>query len=211
MEKIREESGVLIVEAAYVFPIVFFVIFFLIYMGNAFYVRSMVDRIVCEETLAGVAYAEDPMLEDIEENGVPTSAKNMDIQPYASIFGHGKIEDSVKSKIKKQIKSAGSGFFVGMQPELTDSDISVKVKSYVVFSQIETSVQYKVNFPIKFIWTGETTVLTISSSYVAPIEDTSSFIRNVDMVKDYSDALGITDKIKNQFSKVQEILDKFKN
>lgn len=41
----KEEKGALILEATIVFPVMFFILLFLIYTGNMFYIRSQVDSI----------------------------------------------------------------------------------------------------------------------------------------------------------------------
>ena len=51
------------------FPIMFFVLLFLIYMGNMFYMRSQVDAIVAKAAVKAAAYQADPQLKTIMEQG----------------------------------------------------------------------------------------------------------------------------------------------
>ena len=59
MRKLRElsERGMMIIEAALVFPIMFLAIFFMFFMGNAYYQKCKVEAIVTELTLDGAAFS----------------------------------------------------------------------------------------------------------------------------------------------------------
>jgi hypothetical protein len=48
-KRLRENRGYLIMESAFVYPIMFFILMFLIYMGNMFYLKAKVDAIVTQE------------------------------------------------------------------------------------------------------------------------------------------------------------------
>ncbi len=96
------ESGSVIIEASFIFPIAFFVLAILIYMGNAYYIRSRVDRIVVEYAVMGAKYCADPMLQYIEEYGsVPTlGSDNEVIEPYGFIFdSNSDLEDEITEEI----------------------------------------------------------------------------------------------------------------
>ena len=58
---IKEEKAVAtIVEATVVFPIMFLVIIFMLFMGNAYYQMSRIDAIVAECAMEGAAACTDP-------------------------------------------------------------------------------------------------------------------------------------------------------
>ena len=59
----KNEKGALIMESTLVFPVMFFVLFFLIYMGNMMYLRSRVDSIVSSaaHNLLGNSSLADPV------------------------------------------------------------------------------------------------------------------------------------------------------
>ena len=107
----KEEKGALILEATIVFPVMFFILLFLIYTGNMFYIRSQVDSIASRGAIQAAAYVADPMLEEVKESGsVPRSINN--VQPYHSLLGNdvGKIQN----KMNEELNGLGTGFFAGM-------------------------------------------------------------------------------------------------
>ncbi len=66
--KMREdEKGSVIVEATYVFPIVFFVIFFLLFMGDAYYLQSQVDSLTNQAAVLAAADCADPIAAQMQE------------------------------------------------------------------------------------------------------------------------------------------------
>lgn len=104
----KEEKGALILEATIVFPVMFFILLFLIYTGNMFYIRSQVDSIASRGAIQAAAYVADPMLEEVKESGsVPRSINN--VQPYHSLLGNdvGKIQN----KMNEGVKWTGNRFF----------------------------------------------------------------------------------------------------
>ena len=57
-----EKGAVTIVEATFVFPIAFFVLFFLMFYGNAYYLKASVDSVVCQAAIDGAMQIQDPFL-----------------------------------------------------------------------------------------------------------------------------------------------------
>lgn len=109
----NSENGEVIVEATIIFPIMFIVLFFLIYMGNAFYLKARVESVVKQEAIIGANYCADPMLETIKQTGSVPDLNVLKTEPYRYIFGG---MDSIESKISQSIqKELGAtknvGFF----------------------------------------------------------------------------------------------------
>ena len=65
--KLNSENGTVIIEATFVFPIMFIILFFLIYMGNAFYMKAQVESVVEQKAIQGAAYCADPILETMKQ------------------------------------------------------------------------------------------------------------------------------------------------
>lgn len=199
----NDERGAVFVEATLVFPIMFFVLFILIYFGNAFYLRSCVDSLVMQESVKGAAYCADPLLMDVLKQGkVPTTTKDLStkIQPYSGIFGNNNAETMIKNELETRLNGIGSGFFDGMAP--VRQKVSVKYHNYLVVSNFAVEVDYRITLPIRFIGSDEPLALQLHAKSVQPVNDTPDFIRDLDMIKDYSDRSGLTEKIHNVFSKV---------
>ncbi len=201
----KEEKGaVAIVEASFVFPIMFFVLLFLIYMGNMFYMRSQVDAITSSYTIEAAARCADPMLEQIEEKGsVPRVIDQ--VKPYHSLLGNNSQVRVVENEMNKELRGLGTGFFSGMN--LRNVQTSMKYKNHVFYATITTDVNYQIQFPIRFLGNDQPVVLNIHSACVAPVTDTPEFIQNVDMAKDFADSSGLTEKLNKMVSAVKKFFD----
>lgn len=198
----KENKGSLIIEATYVFPIMFFVLLFLIYMGNMFYMRSQVDSIVTRAAVKAAAYQADPQLKTIMEQGFVPGQMN-DIQPYHSLFGTSASADAVRNEMVGQLDTLGTGFFAGMG--LRDIVIDeFQYNSSLVASTFSVKVTYRIRFPIRFLGDNSPVILQIRSQVTVPVTDTPEFIQNVDMVMDFADSTGVTEKLKDFTSKVGE-------
>ncbi len=198
----KENKGSLIIEATYVFPIMFFVLLFLIYMGNMFYMRSQVDSIVTRAAVKAAAYQADPQLKTIMEQGSVPGQMN-DIQPYHSLFGTSASANAVRNEMVEQLNTLGTGFFAGMGLR----DIVIDEFQYngsLVASTFSVKVTYRIRFPIRFLGDNSPVILQIRSQATVPVTDTPEFIQNVDMAMDFADSTGVTDKVKDFASKVGE-------
>lgn len=203
MQKKQYESGVLIVEATFVFPIMLFVIFTLLYMGNAYYQQAKLNAVVDRAAIIGAAYAADPFLDDIENLGsVPL--KNNDIQPYRYLFGVTDAEKRVKAFIDEEFNTRNDGFFGGMSPVAVSC--KTKFNNYIIMQSFTVEVTYSIKIPLSFMGTEAPPVLDLSAKATAPITDNAEFINNLNMAIDYSDASGLSAKISEKIGKVKDML-----
>lgn len=209
----KDESGaVMIVEAAFVFPIMFFVLFFLIYFGNMYVIKSAISRYTSTCAIRGAEYYSNPWVETVTESGgaaVPDQNKN--VQPYRHIFSNEQVQLNMKEELQNKISGYGGGFFSDMNP--TNVSCSTEYKNYVLYSTFTAETKYKLTFPIKFIGEREAMSIDFSAYETITIEDGSEFIRNTDMAIDYiqqSEAVAqAKSKISEAFSKVKEIFSYF--
>ncbi len=212
--RLADESGVMpIIEATFVFPIMFFVIFFLFFMGNMYVSKSYTDNLVSEAAIRYAAQCADPNLTLInDDNKLPdTGLKN---EPYRYLFNafgsSGSIEDAV-SACETYIKDGGSSFlsfFKGMEPQIKSVD--VKFNNNLVNYSLSVTAEYKISLPWKFIFQDEIEVYSFTAHAEVPVSDAPEFIRNIDMAVDYlqqSETVNkFTEKISSLFNK-----DKIKN
>lgn len=212
MKKIKSEHGaVQIIEAAFVFPIMFIILFFLIYMGNAHYVKAQIESVVETYAIEGAGYCADPILETIKKTGSVPSLSSLDTQPYRYIFGGmNDIESEIGSAVEKEIGGKSSSFFKNMKPELkTSSHQIAKFNNYVVYSTFSVEVEYLVEFPIRFLGSSSAPMLTINSRAEVPVNDTAEFIRNTDMVIDLFHGTKIGQSISDVFGKINDFISSF--
>lgn len=199
-----EERGALIVEATIVFPIMFFIILFLIYFGNVFYLRSQVDAIVAESAIKAASYCVDPLMAKVEGGTVPTTME--DVQPYHSIFGSAQT-DSVREEMVNKLNRIGTGYFAGMNLKNIVVD-QFKYNRGLVTSTFSVDVSYRIQFPIRFIGSDRPTVLKIHSQTTVPVTDTPEFMQNVDMAMDFFDSSGMSEKLNKMVSQVKKFFGK---
>lgn len=213
VHSLKSENGaVMIVEAAFVFPIMFFVLFFLIYFGNMYVIKSAISRYTSVCAIKGAEYYSNPWVKRVTETGgdaVPT--ENKDVQPYRHIFSSKTIQNEMKDELQKKIESYGGGFFNNMEP----SDISCHVtyKNYVMYSTFTAETKFKLTFPLIFIGEKEAMSIDFSTYETVTITDGSEFVRNTDMAIDYMQQSELVQnaksKISEAFTKVKDIFSKF--
>lgn len=207
MKKIfNENSGVLIVEASIVFPIMLFVIFMMLYMGNVYYQQAKLNSVVDMAAVKGAAYCADPMLDDIEKaGGVPKT--NNDIQPYRYLFGVSDIESKMKKYVTEQYETAGDGFFGSMAPTSVTCD--AKFNNSIVMYSFTVEATYNIKVPLRFMGTEAPTIVSLSAKATAPVNDNGEFINNLDMALDYYESSGMKEKVSSVTNKIKEFFNKF--
>lgn len=210
---IKGDAGaVQIVEASFVFPVMFIILFFLVYMGNAFFVKAQVEGVVESRAIEGASYCADPMLQTIKNNnGAVPSLSSLKTEPYRYIFGGmNSVESDIATKVQKDIQGNSASFFNNMKPKLKTAKSNIaKFNNYVVYSTFSVEVKYELKFPIKFLGAETPTVMTINSRAEIPVSDTAEFIRNTDMVVDLFYGTKIGQAISDVFGKVNGFISSF--
>ena len=98
----NERGAVQIVEAAFIFPIMFLILIALIFMGNAFVMKSQVNSVVTTYAIRGASYCSDSFLETVRSGELPSYKTN--IEPYSGIFsGKGDIESAIGAEVVKEL------------------------------------------------------------------------------------------------------------
>lgn len=208
----KETGAVQIVEAAFVFPVMFIILFFLIYMGNAFFIKAQVEGVVEARAIEGAAYCADPMLQAIKanKNQVP-SLSSLKTEPYRYVFGGmDNIERIIGDAVESDLSGGGVSFFKNMKPKLKTPKRNIaKFNNYVVYSTFSVEVKYELKFPIRFLGSDSVTIMTISSRAEVPVGDTAEFIRNTDMVIDLFYGTKIGKSISDVFGKINGFISSF--
>lgn len=207
MKKIfKDSNGVIIVEASIVFPIMFFVILLMLYMGNVYYQQAKLNSIVDMAAIKGAAYCADPMLDDIEKTGsVPKTYS--DIQPYRYLFGVSDIETKMNKYVTEQYKTAGDGFFGSMAPISITCDSNFN--NSVIMYSFTVEATYDIKVPLRFMGTEPPTIVSLSAKATAPVNDNGEFINNLDMALDYYESSGMSKKVSAVADKIKDFFSKF--
>lgn len=210
MRRNDSESGWVIVEASIVFPVMFLVIFLMIYMGNAYYLKAKIESIVNECALDQAAYCADTMLSPVEKDGKVPDLDANEIEPYRYLLGgltkSSEYEEAAKSKVEEELSSVGSGFFKGMKPQYTKgTDLTAKYQSYIIYSTFTIDLSYTIVTPIRFWGFDDNFAVHFASHAEVPVSDVPEFVRTVDMAEDYMDSTGLTEKIAEAIDKVKSM------
>lgn len=206
-----EKGAVQIVEATFVFPIMFIILFFLIYMGNAFYVKAQIESIVAEKAIQGAAYCADPLLETIKSTGSIPSVGKLNSDPYRYIFGGmDEVEKKIGKEVAEEIESSSVSFFRNMSPVVKTHDTKIaKFHNYVLYSTFSVTVKCEIEFPIKFLGRTTPSMLVINSNSEVAVNDVGEFIRNTDMFVDYFADSKLGQSIKGVFDKINDFINTF--
>ena len=214
-QKIKNEKGLVIVEAAIVFPVMFFVLFFILFIGNMYYEQAKVDSIVLTYATKGAQYVADPNLYSMDHGyTVPTSVRDVDVNPYRYITGGAfdgviaEIERKVSDEVSDKITNSSLIFFGNEKTRVLNNDIAT-FKNYVLYSTFVVQVNYEIKFPIRFLGESSPTIMKLSSRAEVAVNDVPEFIRNVDMVVDLVEDTGVGKGVANMFKKINSFIDKF--
>lgn len=188
----KDNGAVMVVEASFVFPIVFFVVISMIVFGNMLYQQAKMDAIAVRGAQYLATAYTNPVL--AADGALPTNSTKVNVKPYRYLLGSEDAEGDAEKFISKLIDKTGTGFFSGME---MDAKIKTcKIKNYVVYQKACVEIEYKINFfPLRFF--DGTDVFKQSTATAIAATDSAEFIRNVDMIMDYSESFGITEKIQS--------------
>lgn len=204
---LKNEKGMLIVEATFVFPIMFIVIFLMIFLGNAYFQRSRVESIVTDMAFYGAAQCADPLLKHVEAAGTMPEKPEYEIEPYRYVLGGmDNIERDVSEQIGTKVRDLSTGLFSHMKPET--SSLNVKFNNSFIYSTFSVEMLYKIKIPIKFPGMQDYFALKVSSRVDVPVSDTPEFIRNVNMVEDWVQTTEVGQDVSQ---KANEIMDEVGN
>ncbi len=208
MEKIKEnEKGMVIVEATIVFPVMFLVIFLMIFTGNAYLQKCRVDSYVNQLAIEGAAYCADPLVENVIGGSIP-SVDKLNVYPYRYFDpdGAGDIEQDMKIKAEKKINTMSTGLFSGMTPK--NQTVNVEFHNGFIYSTFSVDVEYKIIMPVRLLGATENISMSLSSHADMPVSDTTEFIRNIDLVEDYMERTGVDKKIEEVKEKLTTAMKK---
>ena len=209
MNRLKGENGsVQVMEASIVFPVMFIILYFLIFMGNAYYLKAQIEKIVVQEAIAGANYCADPILQTLRETNSLPSVKDIDTQPYRYILGGMKgIENKISQEVGDALKTKLTSLFTGMMP--TSIHSSAEFHNMVICSTFSVQVSYRISFPIRMFGESTPPILYITSRSEMAVNDVAEFIRNTDMVIDMFEGSKMFDTIRGVFEKINGFISSF--
>ena len=209
-----ERGTVTIIEATFVFPIMFFIVFIMLMVGSAYFQEARVEKILTRTAIETASRCENPMLDKVAEAGgsVPTSTGTNGILPYRYIFTDNtqKVCKEMEGKLKDEINSFGSLGFKGMQVQL-EKNPAIKAANYFIVNYVDCSVKYSVGFPIKMIFTGTEFRLKRDIKIRQPISDPAELLRNVSTIQDWLERRAYWEKFTGKMDEIKDKLNPFIN
>lgn len=226
--KIKNESGMLIVEATMVFPMMFLIIFLMLFAGNAYLQKCRIEALVTEWAIEGAARCANPMLDEIAAavekaekeaqekaekdgaevekiSGITIDTASLQYEPYRYLLGGMKdIKTEIEGELDKEIKAMSSGLFAEMKPLLGEDSLSVEFNNHFIYSTFSIQVAYKIQLPIRLMGMDEFIYMNISTRVDVPVSDSPEFIKNIELAQDYMERFGAVTKINELTSKVVE-------
>ena len=195
-----------IIEATFVFPIMFFIVFFMIMAGNIYFQQARVERIVTETAINAASRCENPM-QALVGDSVPDDPNNDGIKPYRYLFG-GYVKDicrNIQKESTAKIENFGAMGFAGM--EVKNLHLSVDPHIYMIISYVDVKCSYSVGFPIRMIFFDDTFDYDFTVHIRQPISDPAELLRNVSTVEDLIERSKVAQSF---FEKLAPVLDKVK-
>ena len=181
-----QRGAMTIVEAAFVFPIMFIIVFMMIMVGEAYYQYARVEFAVNHAAVSGAARCENPMLGYIQKNGntVPSSPSAADVVPYRYILtGNAQsIGEDVESELTEKIDSMKPLAFKAMSPR--NVKVTVTPKLNILVSSLRVECEFDIELPIRIPFSDQEVKFHYVVTTVEPVGDPAEFVRNVSAVQD---------------------------
>lgn len=205
MKFFKKENGAIFVEAAMVFPVMLIVILLMIYAGNAYFQKCRVEAIANDVAIEGAARCADPLLVNVEGGNMP-NVSTINVYPYRYLdsTGVGTTVSDMENELEDRIEKLGNGYFTRMKPKV--KDVSAVYNYGFIYSTFEVYVEYEIEFPIRMIGDDENISLKMATTTSMPVSDSTELIRNVDMVEDYLERLGVKAAVSELTGKIKEAI-----
>jgi hypothetical protein len=212
-EKNGEYGAVLIVEAVFVFPIMFIIVFVMLMAGSAFFQHARVERLVVEAALDGASRCENPMLEKVSSTGsVPKEiTADTKVMPYRYLLTQNakKIGAEIGGELEQKVRGLQSVGFSGLEPK----NVSVRATPhmFILVSSFQVECEFDIELPIRMLFAKENFRFHYAVSMTEPIGDPAEFVRNVSLVQDLLERNETVMEIAGKFQKAMQKLAKYLN
>lgn len=217
--KKRNESGVIIIEATIVFPVMFIVLFLIMFIGNSYYERAKVDAVVAEYAIKGAQSIVNPIqYQMVMHNQIPTDITDTEFDPYRYLLGEVEkgsfmhsVEIEIAQKIKEEIENNSLIFSGAMVPKVTSKEEDMaEFNNYILYATFETQVEYEIHFPIKMMGAKSAPVMKLRSRAEVSVNDVGEFMRNTDMIMDIFDIKNGGKSDEGVFTNIKMFYEKLK-
>lgn len=186
-----------VVEAAFIYPVVFAILAFLLFVGDMFYQRAWIEAAVMRYSLEGSAEIANSSLAEItvHEDGSGSLAPGaIENDPYRFVFngtsGTGGVGESAAANeqaLRGEVAGGKASVF-GLAPNLRS--VSVDYRSNLVYGDYTVSADYGFQLPIASFIVPEGRIgVDFDASSISTVTSMGEFVRNVDFADDVYDAI----------------------
>lgn len=206
-----------VVEATFIYPVVFAILAFLLFVGDMFYQRAWIEAAVLRYSIEGAAEVGNSSLASItidEASGAgslnPASIANNPYRFIANGGTDGSVGESAAANaaaLESEVAGGRASFF-GLAPNL--DAVTVDYESNLIYGNYWVRADYGFQLPVAgYIIPEGSLGVDFSASSVSTVTSMGEFVRNVNFVDDiYSRGLG------DEISIVENLADaveRFKN
>lgn len=205
----NQRGAVTIIEATFVFPIMFIVIFIMLMACEGYLQYARAERACIVAAIQGAARCENPMLEAVQRDGtVPTSTTAAKVRPYRYILTS--EAQNIADQVGRELEDTIEGFDVMCFRGMTPSGVKVDTKASlnILVSSFSVDCSFKIKLPIRMIFSNEDISFAYTVSVSEPIGDPAEFVRNVSTVQDYLERSEVGSKIEEFTAKISDAIDK---
>ncbi|MFG6392643.1 MAG: hypothetical protein K1W24_00425 [Lachnospiraceae bacterium] len=214
---LKSEKGEAVIEATLIYPIVFFVVGFIILFGLyemqgvleyscAQYIANYTSKLVTEPGYENYGEINNNDIDFKSVNDFNDEDDKFHADIYRRINFNGISQSEMESKLKGMVNS-------GRLLKINTTDCSVKFKRTILNTTIIVTVKDTITMPKFLNYIGLDNKWERSITATSVITDPAEFIRNFDMAQDaityVLDKLGLGDKIEPLLEKVTGFYNKY--
>ena len=223
-EKWKDESGVILVEAAIYLPIVIFTVLAMIYLGMVKYQESILTFQVQKIAVMGGREAAYQGYEAFDTGGSLQSSSvdfksgtqySSQVETYYDLhsehlynewkFDYGEEAGSLEQELTQMLEQ--SSFLTGIR-----STAQVHINNYVIGKSITVEATYGLESPKLLSYVGVPADITLKSTVTQNASNPAELVRNIDLAMDLIDFLlerfGVKDRVDVFLKKVEDIKNK---
>lgn len=224
MEKWKDESGVIMVEASIYFPIVIFTVFAMIYFGMMKYQESILTfQVQKQAVMAGrevaypgyEAFTRDGSKESVAVDFTSGSDFSSGVESYYKQkidhlyhewqFEYGAEQQRIEGELKEILNRCS--FLTGVE-----ADADVTITNYVIGRQIKAKATYGLKSPRLLEIVGVPLDLTLHTTVTQSASNPAELVRNVDLATDLINFLlerfNVKDRVDSFLKKAEDIKNK---
>jgi len=213
----KSKKGEAVIEASLVYPIVFFIVGFIILFGLyemqgvleyscAQYIASYTTRLITEPGYEYYGEVNDSDIDFKSVNKFSDDRSRFSAGIYRRINNNKVSKDKIKEKLEKVVNSS-------KLLKIDNTDCTVDFKRTLLNTTIVVTVKDSIEMPAFLKYIGLDNNWSRSVTATAVVTDPAEFIRNLDMAQDVVnyilDKLGISDKLEPLLEKVKNFYNDY--